>query len=180
MNKVVQHIWESIRFHNSESIVPVFDVDRPIRSTGDMRTWYTGRPNEPAKKSHINFCVYDSTWEASESFELDQNTKVDAWVKNDHLGFEISYIFQGLIKKYWPDYIIRLNGGVHLVLEVKGKDAQVDKTKRRFLDEWVRAVNAHGGFGSWAWAVSRDTADVSGLIENASFSRQKDVNIQEI
>lgn len=44
-------------------------------------------------------------------------------------------------------------------------DAQVDKTKRRFLDEWVRAVNAHGGFGTWTWAVSRDTADVSGIIE---------------
>jgi type III restriction enzyme len=180
MNKVVQHIWESIRFHNSESVVPVFDVDRPIRSTGDMRSWYTGRPNEPAKKSHINFCVYDSTWEASESFELDQNPKVEAWVKNDHLGFEISYIFQGLIKKYWPDYIIRLNGGVHLVLEVKGIDAQVDKTKRRFLDEWIRAVNAHGGFGSWAWAVSRDTADVSGIIGNASCSEQKNVYIQKI
>ena len=166
MNKVVQHIWESIRFHNSESLVPVFDVDRPIRSTGDMRTWWTGRPNEPAKKSHINFCVYDSTWEASESFELDQNPKVEAWVKNDHLGFEVSYIFQGLVKKYWQDYIIRLNSGVYLVLEVKGKDAQVDKTKRRFLDEWIRAVNAHGCFGTWTWAVSRDTADVSGIIEN--------------
>ena len=56
----------------------------------------------------------------------------------------------------------------------------MDKTKRRFLDEWVRAVNAHDGFGTWAWAVSRDTADVSGIIENASFSRQKDVYIQRI
>jgi type III restriction enzyme len=85
-----------------------------------------------------------------------------------------------LIKKYWPDYIIRLNNGVHLVLEVKGIDAQVDKTKRRFLDEWIRAVNAHGGFGSWAWAVSRDTADVSGIIGNASCSEQKNVYIQKI
>jgi type III restriction enzyme len=70
-----------------------------------------------------------------------------------------------LVKKYWPDYIIRLNSGVHLVLEVKGKDAHVDKTKRRFLDEWIKAVNAHGGFGSWAWSVSRDPADVSEIIE---------------
>jgi hypothetical protein len=44
--------------------------------------------------------------------------------------------------------------------EVKGKDAQVDKTKRRFLDEWAKAVNAHGGFGTWCGDISRDAADV--------------------
>ena len=43
MTKVVQHIWEAIRFENTESLEPVFDRDQPIRSTGDMRTWYTGR-----------------------------------------------------------------------------------------------------------------------------------------
>jgi type III restriction enzyme len=66
-----------------------------MRSTGDMRTWYTGKPCEPTKRSHINFSVFDSTWEASEAFELDRNAYVDAWVKNDHLGFEILYIFKG-------------------------------------------------------------------------------------
>ena len=56
MTKVVQHIWEAIRFENTESLEPVFDRDRPIRSTGDMGTWYTGRPCERAVRSHINFC----------------------------------------------------------------------------------------------------------------------------
>ena len=44
MNKVVQHIWEAIRFENSESIEPIFDQDFPIRSTADMQTWFTGKP----------------------------------------------------------------------------------------------------------------------------------------
>jgi len=51
MNKVVQHIWEAIRFENTEHIEPVFDSDKPIRSTTDMRTWYTGKPCEPINKS---------------------------------------------------------------------------------------------------------------------------------
>lgn len=106
MNKVVQHIWEAIRFENTEAITPVFDRDYPIRSSGDMRTWYTGKPCEPTKKSHINFCVFDSRWEASESFEFERNTDVEAWVKNDHLGFEIFYIFKGVVLKYWPDFLI--------------------------------------------------------------------------
>ena len=35
-----------------------------------------------------------------------------------------------------------------------------DRTKRRFLDEWVNAVNIHGGFGRWTWDVSRAPGDI--------------------
>jgi type III restriction enzyme len=38
MTKVVQHIGTAIRFENAETLEPVFDRDRPIRSTGDMGT----------------------------------------------------------------------------------------------------------------------------------------------
>ncbi len=173
MNKLVQHIWEAIRFENTESIIPIFDSDHPIRSTGNMQTWYTGKPCEYTKRSHINFCVFDSTWEASEAFELDRNPYVEAWVKNDHLGFEIHYIFSGVVKKYRPDFIIRLKTGKFLILETKGQDTQQDKTKREFLDEWVISVNEYGGFGIWQWAVSNDTADVAGILEDAIRNRSK-------
>lgn len=165
MNKVVQHIWEAIRFENSESIEPIFDRDFPIRSTGNMQAWYTGKPCEHTRRSHINMCVFDSTWEASEAFELDHNAHVEAWVKNDHLGFEILYVFGGVVRKYRPDFIIRLKTGDLIILETKGQDTQRDKTKRRFLDEWVKAVNEHSGFGKWTWAVSINPADVKGIIE---------------
>jgi len=62
------------------------------------------------------------------------------------------------------DFIIRLKNGRYLVLETKGQDTQQDRTKREFLDEWVRAVNQHGGFGTWQWVVSKDPADVAGII----------------
>ena len=164
MKKVVQHIWEGIRFENTKSITPIFDAEYPIHSTSDMRTWYTGKACEAGTKSHINFTPFDSRWEASEAFELDRNPKVEAWVKNDHLGFEIAYIFEGVVHKYRPDFIIRLQNGTHLVLETKGQDTQKDKTKREFLDEWVKAVNSHGGFGKWRWAVSTHPKDVEALL----------------
>jgi type III restriction enzyme len=167
MSKTVQHIWEAIRCENTESLEPIFDSDNPIRSTGDMRTWYTGKPCAHTNRSHVNFCVFDSTWEASESFELDRNSNISAWVKNDHLGFEVLYVFEGIVHKYRPDFISRLKTGDYLVLEIKGQDTSKDKTKRNFLDEWVRAVNAHGGFGKWQWAVSKAPADVAGIIEKS-------------
>ena len=168
MNKLVQHIWEAIRFENTETIEPVFDNEHPIRSTGDMRTWYTGRPCEYTRKSHISHCVFDSTWEAGEAFELERNPLVKAWVKNDHLGFEDTRPYSmGCGRKYRPDFLIRLTSGRLLVLETKGQDSQQDQTKREFLDEWIRAVNHHGGFGEWGWAVSKNPADLKGILEGA-------------
>jgi type III restriction enzyme len=129
-----------------------------------MQPWFTRRPCEPSARSHINLCVFDSRWEASEAFELDRNSNVAAWVKNDHLGFEILYIYRGIVLKFRPDYLVRLTGGKMLVLEVKGQDTQQNKTKREFLAEWVKAVNQHGGFGTWASDVSMSPADLSGIL----------------
>ncbi len=165
MTKIVQHLWEAIRFENALSVVPVFDKERPIRSTGDMQPWFTRRPCEPAVRSHINLCVFDSRWEASEAFELDRNSNVGSWVKNDHLGFEILYVFKGVVLKYRPDYLIRLTSGKMLIIEVKGLDSQQDKTKREFLSEWVRAVNAHSGFGDWSCDVSRNPKDLLNILQ---------------
>lgn len=165
MTKVVQHIWEAVRFENTERLEPVFDSDHPIRSTGDMRTWYTGKPCERAKKSHINFCVYDSTWEASDAHLLDNDRSVEAWAKNDHLGFEVLYIYRGVVRKYRPDFLIRLHNGEMLVLETKGQDTEQDRVKRRFLEEWVNAANTHGGFGHWRWGVSLQPGDIMSILK---------------
>ena len=164
MTKVVQHIWEAIRFENTERLEPVFDRDHPIRSTADMPTWYTGKPCEYTERSHIDMCVYDSTWEASEAFEFEHSPLVDAWAKNDHLGFEVMYVHRGVVRKYRPDFIIRLKSGDMLALETKGQDDAQNRTKRRFLDEWTKAVNQHGGFGRWRSDVSRDPGDIKDIL----------------
>ena len=164
MTKVVQHIWEAIRHENPDRLEPVFDRDQPIRTTGDMRTGYGGKPCEPTARSHINFCVFDSTWEASDAFALDHASEVAAWVKNDHLGFEVFYVYRSVVRKYRPDFLVRLTSGDILVLETKGQDTDRDRTKRMFLAEWVEAVNQHGGFGRWACDVSTTRGDIHGIL----------------
>ena len=57
-----------------------------------------------------------------------------------------------------------MNSGEYLVLEVKGQDTEQDQIKRRFLDEWVNAVNDHGGFGRWHWAVSKNPGDLPDIL----------------
>jgi type III restriction enzyme len=49
-------------------------------------------------------------------------------------------------------------------LEVKGEDTPQNQTKRRFLAEWVTAVNQQGEFGRWTADVSRDPSDVADIL----------------
>ncbi len=165
MDRVVRHLTSAIDSENAERIEPIFDADRPIRSTSDMQTWYTGKPCEHTGRSHINMCVFDSAWEASEAFELDRNPNVESWVKNDHLGFEVLYVHGGVVRKYRPDFLIRMKTGSMLVLETKGQINDESRTKRDFLREWVNAVNQHGGFGYWREAMTQHPAEVRGILE---------------
>lgn len=170
MTRVVQHLWEALRFENTERLEPVFCRDHPIRATGDMSTWYTGKPCERTTKSHVNFCVYDSAWEASDAYVLDHHPGVAAWVKNDHLGFEVLYIYRGVVRKYRPDFLIRLSTGEMLILETKGQDSEQERVKRRFLDEWVNGVNAHGGFGRWRWDVALQPGEIKDILTRCAAS----------
>ena len=87
-----------------------------------------------------------------------------AWAKNEHLGFEVFYVHRGVVRKYRPDFLIRLQSDDMLVLETKGRDSEQNRTKRRFLDEWVNAINAHGDFGRWAGNVSRAPGDIQDIL----------------
>jgi type III restriction enzyme len=165
MTRVVQHIAEAIRFANGERVEPVFDREHPIRSTGEMNTWYTSKPCATTQRSHINVCVFDSAWESADEFQLDNSPLVERWAKNDHLGFEILYIDRGVVRKYRPDFLIRLTTGDMLILETKGQDDEQNRVKRRYLEEWVRAVNQHGGFGTWRADVALRPGEILDILK---------------
>lgn len=165
MNKIIQHIWSAIRSENTEKLTAVFDKEKPIRSTGDVRTWFTSKPCEWTEKSHISHCVYDSGWEASEAYFFEKSDMVESFVKNDHLGFAILYNHKGVIRKFYPDFILRLINGDFMVLETKGVDNQQNQTKREYLNQWIEAVNNHGGFGKWHWGVSFHPSDIGGVVK---------------
>jgi type III restriction enzyme len=170
MNKVVQHIWNEIRAVNTEALTPVFDKENPIRSSEDIRTWWTSKPNEAFNKSQINFVVVDSKWEYLEAKTINDSNVVKSFVKNDHLNFVVYYNYQGVVRRYFPDFLIKLTTGENLIIETKGQDNEQNKTKRAYLDEWCRAINQHGGFGKWSWAVSFDPNDLDQIIQNSALS----------
>ena len=168
IDKIVRHLIRHIEEQNIERIEPVFDPEFPIGSTENMRTWYTTKPNDPTTKSQISHVVHDSSWESAEAYHLEHSDLVDAYAKNDHLGFYVLYLFNGVVRKFFPDYLIRLKNGETLVLEVKGQDSEQNKVKRQHLAQWVKAVNQKSGFGRWSADVSFNVSDLADILNKHS------------
>jgi type III restriction enzyme len=167
--RLVNHIFSAIQEENTQSLALVVDRDYPILSTGDMKPWDTSKPVAHTKKSHINFCVCDSGWEQHAALSFDRADSITAWVKNDHLSFEIRYIFNGREHKYRPDFLIRFQSSEILALEVKGEETQQDRVKRDAVREWVKAVNAHGGFGKWLVpVVAKHPDDIAEILHKVA------------
>jgi len=159
---IVNHIGNFIRSSSKDAPLAILDPVRPKRSTATAMTWYTSKKTQPVNKSQISHIVADSSWEGSLAFELERNRIPDliSWVKNDHLGFEIFYLWQGQTHTYYPDYIIKFKGDRHLILEIKGQTKEQDKAKWQATKEWVEAVNVNGNFGEWEFKVLNDPKDI--------------------
>jgi type III restriction enzyme len=164
MERIISHIWRHITSENVERIIPVLPQGRKERSTEDMREWWTTRPNFVTKKSQINRCVFDSTWESGKAYALDNNPAVKAWAKNDHLGFSVSYMYGGTVRRYVPDFLVKLTNGKTLIFEVKGVEFEQDRVKKAALLDWVKAVNGVKVFGEWACEELREPGEVDGII----------------
>ena len=115
-------------------------------------------------KSHVSHVVLDgakgNSWEQTLAGLLEADDRVASYVKNDHLGFTIPYLWKGRSHDYWPDFLVRLSdrpGDEHprtLIVEVSGgrKDADTARAKAETArDQWCTAVNNHGGFGRWGY-----------------------------
>jgi type III restriction enzyme len=161
---IVQHLLRHVSEQNRERLEPVYDEESPIGSTAAMRTWYTTKPCHPTRRSQISHMVADSGCEQYAANLLENSERVVAYAKNDHLGFQIFYLWNGSRRRFIPDFLIRLDNGKTLVLEIKGEDSEQNRAKRAALDAWVQGVNGKGGFGGWCWDVAFQPAQMQDII----------------
>jgi type III restriction enzyme len=164
LDLIVSHILQFVKQQNVEELCPVYDSDRPIGGTGDMRAWYTTRPNLVTIKSQISHVVGDAGWEGYAAGVFERRNDVAAYAKNDHLGFQIVHMWLGSRRKFTPDFLIRLANGRTLVLEIKGRDSPQDKAKREALAEWIAAINSDKGFGEWSHAVAFSPNEIDDIV----------------
>lgn len=135
--------------------LPKLESHRPPGSTSDV-DFSSRRQPVPVLKSHINAVVADTAkWEQQAAYLIDTHPEVASFVKNAGLGLGVPYSHDGQRHDYVPDFVIRRNDGLQIILETKGFD-RLAEVKVAAASRWVAAVNAHGGFGRWTYAIVRE------------------------
>lgn len=150
--------------------IPDYEKNRPAGSTAEVSFW-TSKDTRPVRRSHLNVVVADTKkWEQQAAYYLDhvqQEGRVLAFVKNDHLGFTIPYLHNGQPHDYVPDFLVRVRTPdprpTTLILETKGYDP-LKEIKKQAAERWCAAVNAEGSYGRWMYRIADKPEQVSTVI----------------
>jgi len=137
-------------------IKAVLDPYNPEGSTKhvNFNTSKKSRWKTDSRKSHINWVILDSDWEAELCRVVEAHPKVLSYVKNHSLGFEVPYKYGSTSRKYIPDFIVCLDSGeanpLNLIVEIKGYRREDAKEKKATMENyWVPGVNNLQRFGKW-------------------------------
>ncbi len=176
-NKITAAITR--KFLGERPIKALLDPYNPTGSTKHVRfnTSKVDRWETSSQHCHINWVVLDSDWEGEFCRMAESHPKVRAYVKNHGLGFEVPYRYGSEMRKYLPDFIVKVDDGhgeddlLNLIVEIKGYRREDAKEKKATMDTyWVPGVNHLGTYGRWAFAefteVYQIEADFKAKVEN--------------
>ena len=158
-------------FHGRRPIKALLDPYNPTGSTAYVRfatsrteLWDTAGP---PPKSHVNWVVLDSDWEAEFCRVAEAHPQVRAYVKNHNLGLEVPYRYGSETRHYRPDFIVRVDDGrgpddlLNLVVEIKGYRREDAKEKKATMETyWIPGVNNLNAYGRWTFAEFGDVYEM--------------------
>lgn len=167
-NQASERIYNAIAgaIGDEKRILAVLDPYNPKGSSAHVgfqttRDLWTTDP----LKSHINYVVCDSEWEAEFARVAEKHERVVSYVKNQGLGLEVPYKDGSTARMYLPDFIVQINDGhespLNLIVEVKGYRRENVKLKSETMkNQWIPGVNNLKTFGRWAFAEFNDVYEM--------------------
>ena len=155
------------------AVKAMLDPFNPVGSSihVNFNTSKEDRWETSSSRSHINWVILDSDWEAEFCRVAESHKKVLSYVKNHSLGFEVPYRYGTESRKYRPDFIVLIDCGnnnvLNLVVEIKGYRGEDAKEKKLTMDTyWVPGVNNLKGYGKWAFVEFADVYAMQHDFEN--------------
>jgi type III restriction enzyme len=152
-------------FVGKQPVKILTDPYNPVGSTAhvNFNTSKTNRWETDSRRSHVNWVILDSDWEAEFCRVAESHPKVKAYVKNHNLGLEVPYRYGSESRRYIPDFIVLIDDGkgdedlLHLIVEIKGYRREDAKEKKATMENyWVPGVNNSGQYGRWSFAELKD------------------------
>ena len=167
-----QRLRDGIFAKSSDEAVehlPVLNHFQPIISTSSVN-YRTTKPVRSLSRSHLNLAVIDSTDERSAVDSLEELSFVESFTPNDrNVGVAIPYDYLDTQHRYEPDFIVKLRGGRHVLLEIKGLKGEIHdpdrvEAKSAAAEKWARAVSNANSYGEWRYVICRDVAALPELL----------------
>jgi len=168
------------KFVGAQAIKAVLDPFNPSGSTAhvNFNTSKRNRWDTDPRRCHVNWVILDSDWEAELCRVVEKHPRVRSYVKNQGLGFEVPYRYGSEMRRYLPDFIVRIDDGhgdddlLNLIVEIKGFRREDAKEKKSTMDTyWVPGVNNLSTYGRWSFVelteVYRIEADFEAKVESA-------------
>ena len=180
--QIVERIRDNILPVAAEQgkLIPIINRFRPYNSTSDVN-YQTTRPVVELTKSHLNRAMVQSGattggFEVGAIDILEELDCVDFYTHNDsQVGLIVPYDYDGETKSYEPDFIVRLRGGMIVMLEIKGGGGKVfDENKvyakNAAAKKWCVAVSNINKYGHWHYEICEQIenlrATLMGLAED--------------
>jgi type III restriction enzyme len=178
-NRITSAITQ-VEVRKGRPVRAIVDPYNPVGSTTHVN-FNTSREHRwealgPPPKNQVNWVILDSDWEAEFCRVAESHPKVLAYTKNHNLGLEVPYRYGSVTRRYFPDFIVRVDDGkgaddpLNLIVEIKGYRREDAKEKKSTMDTyWIPGVNHLGTHGRWAFAEFGDVyqmeEDFSGKIK---------------
>ena len=166
-NRIIAGI--NLKLVGERAVKAVLDPYAPTGTTASVNftTSKTLRWQTDPRRCHLNWAILDSDWEAEFCRVAELHPRVHAYVKNHSLGFDVPYRFGSEVRRYRPDFIVRLEDGhgeddlLNLVVEIKGYRGEDAKDKKLTMDTyWIPGVNNLATHGRWAFAEFREVYQI--------------------
>ncbi len=162
------------KFVGERPIKAVLDPYNPTGSTMHVN-FNTSRKSlreTDARRCHVNWVVLDSGWEGEFCRVAEAHPRVRSYVKNHNLGLEVPYRYGSEMRRYRPDFIVRVDDGhgnedlLNLIVEIKGYRREDAKEKKSTMDTyWIPGVNHLATHGRWAFAEFREVYQIEADFE---------------
>jgi type III restriction enzyme len=163
--RVVERLLAAIEPADSDTtgdeppLLPVLNRHRKTGSTAAV-DFKTTKPCHPVQYSHLNQYAFDTeSWEQSAAFFLEKLADegvIECHARNERMEFTIPYEFEGTSHAFVPDFLVRPEEKMTIIVEVKGRETEKDRQKYQAARRWVSAVNNWGELGEWDFLVCND------------------------
>ena len=174
LQKYAQQVRERVRdgitaavATKDNPLLPVRSRYQPFVTTAEVEE-HTTRPVVDLVKSHLSGAISRSKDEEAAISILEEMDEVEFFAPNSRrIGMTIPYRFDDSPHKYEPDFVVRLAGGVTVVLEIKGvaglihgEDDNKVEAKRAAAEKWCIAINNAGRDGVWHYVYCDDVSQL--------------------